>query len=569
MSRFPKLSTIQSRLAIIFLAFLSLLVISVLVTFLSLEPQKQAASVGKENINLLLDPENSKATDRLVKDIKDQSISITGQTDDVVQEVAEVSNEKLAQLRLFQIIFLGAGLALLGAGWWVTRKSIVLPLVQLEKSARRIGAGDLNAPIPIQGSEEARVLGQMMDSMRTQILASRQDLQTWASTLENQIQRRTKELEALVSVSREINSHLSISEVFKSVTGKARNLSDSEVASLCLLDRQGKVLDLHSASGSEFAILQSQTPIEGTGIGDALRQTSVRPYVFQNCGSFCRIINPKYRASHLAASLQSENKVMGVLCIGSSQPKAFRAKIESVLVTLAGVAAVAIQNSRLYQQAEQSAMLEERQRLASEIHDGLLQTLSFLGIMVRWAKEQMTQGELEKAHSTLQQIERAEEQAEHEIRMAIYGLQDTLPTHDTLQEQLAALTDGLPKSGPPVLFEAKTIFPVVLPPQECEQVLRIVREALLNAQRHSQAEVIYLFLKTVQNEMVVVVQDQGIGFDLFRDANGNQPHFGIKIMQARAARLGGELMIHSEPGTGTLVQLRWTPALAIQSLSEE
>ncbi len=647
MTHFPKFTSIQSRLGIIFLAFLSLLVISVLVTFMGLETQRQDARVinlagrqrmllqqmtslafgyeqertdryttalqvsvdsfdqtlsamrngGKiidytgnelmlappqdpnlklelesldrewaayrKDVNRLLDSGISTPKDAVVKDIEYQSASIIGQADRVVQAFEAVSNAKIIRLRSFQMIFLGAGLVLLSAGWWVTHKSVVLPFAQLDKFAERIGAGDLNAPIVLQGPEEARVLGRTMDAMRTQVLTSRQDLQQWAGTLENRVQQRTRELEALAAVSSEISSHLSIGEVLNSVTTKARELSGSEVASLCLLDTQGKVLSLHAAAGPESAIQKNQSPAEGPIIGKVLNQHCAHPCGLQNSSGFCMIIDPVFRTSHMAAPLYLRDKVIGALCVGSSQQDVFRPEMALVLAQLSDVAAVALENSRLYQQAEHAATLEERQRIASEMHDGLLQTLSFLGLMVQWAKDQMVEGNLEKTLSTLQQIERAEEQAEHEIRRAIASLQDDFPLNYTLQEQLTVLADELSKANPPVLFETESILPMVLPQQESEQVLRVVREALLNAQRYSQSEKVYLSLKEDQNEMILTVQDQGVGFDCGMEPKDSRAHFGIKIMKARAVRLGGELTIQSAPGTGTMVQLRWPPGSTI------
>ena len=652
MVQFPKFSSIQSRLGVIFLAFLFLLVISVVVTYFGLETQKQDAreinlagrqrmllqqmsslALGYEqdrsdwydsalreaiasfeqtltvmqkggriidytgdeiilppptnqrllsaldslsaewiiyrgNVQLLLVHDEMSTSDAVVKRIENQSATVIEWADQIVQALEGVSNEKIIYLRYIQVSFLVSGLLLLSAGWWVTRRSIVLPLVLLDQSAERIGAGDLDAPIRLQGPEEAKVLGRTMESMRIQVLASRQDLLQWASTLENRVQQRTRELEALADVSREINSHLSIGEVLNSVTIKAQELSGSEVASLCLLDKHGKVLSLHAASGADNAIRQSQSPADGTAVGNVLNQARAYPCGLQNCLGFCQIIASEYRTSHLAAPLRSEDKLIGVLCVGSSKPDAFRPEISVVLTQLAGVATVALENSRLYLQAEQAATLEERQRIASEMHDGLLQTLSFLGMMVQWAKEQNAEGDHAKTLSTLMQIERAEEQAETEIRRAIASLQYDFPINYTLQEQLTVLAQELSEHQPPVIFETKVVLPLVVPSQESEQALRVVREALLNAQRYSQAAAVSLTLSGSPQEIVLTVEDKGVGFDPAADPDDSRAHFGIKIMRARATRLGGILNIQSKPGAGTIIQLRWMTSSTRQNIKE-
>ena len=552
MVRNPRLSNIQYRLGIIFLAFLLLMVISASLTVFSLEPSKQ--DPGATNLS------------SLEASLENQPIATNGQR--VFQKTEVLSIENINRLKSFQLIFLSVGLVLLGAGWWIVHKSVISPLADLRISAKRIESGDLNTPVALNGPQEARLLGQMMDSLRTEVLNSRLELQQFKSAFDTRLKDKTKELEAIATVSCEIISSLSMSEGLKSVTNKALELSNSEVASLCMLDPQGKVFNLRSTSGLENAILHSKTPIEGQSNEDMHLQSHATSNEFQGCSGFCHNIGQKHRSSHLTAPLYSDNKIIGELCIGSSKPNAFSPETKAVLTHLTSVAAATIENATLYQQAEQAGTLEERQRVASEMHDGLLQTLSFLGIMVRMAKDQMSQGDIELAYSTLHQIERAQEQAEHEIRRAIASLQDNFPINITLQEQLNIVADELSESNPPVQFETRTFLPLMLEHQESEQVLRIVRESLLNAQRHSQSEVIQLSLKVVQNEITITIKDNGIGFDPSVPPNDNRDHFGLKIMQARAERLGGKLVIQSAPNAGTEIQLCWTPKSVLQSQVE-
>jgi signal transduction histidine kinase len=363
-------------------------------------------------------------------------------------------------------------------------------------------------------------------------------------------------------VSREINSHLSIEEVLTSVTQKARVLLGAEVASLCLLDADGKILSLHAAAAPEIAIQGNQSPASDPNVGKILHQHCAHPCGLQSKQGFCQIIAPSYRTSHLAAPLYGKENVTGALCVGSSASDAFRPEMATVLAQLADVAAVALENSRLYQQSEYVATLEERQRIAAEMHDGLLQTLSFLRLMVGLLEEQLREGNPEKALDTIQQIQRAEDQSEREIRQAIDSLQDDYPLNDTLQDRLSALAVNLSTTQPPVTFTSLIIRPLLLSRQESEQVLRVAREAILNAQRHSQAAVITMTLEKCDKELVVSVEDHGIGFVPGTDPEDGRAHFGLKIMHARTARLGGRLFVQSRPGMGTVIQLCWVPGYA-------
>lgn len=519
------------------------------------------------NVDKLLSASNEEQRILLVRAIEQQASLMINQADRVVRAYEDISADKQSRLRTFQLIILLVGLVLLGSGWWIIRRSIVAPLLQLERAAHRLGEGELAEPIQASGALEVQTLGLTMEAMRSQLLSSRHELEQLAENLEARVQQRTRALEALAAVSREINSHLTIGEVLSSVTEKAQALCGSDVASLCLLDKQGKVMRLHAAAGQEGMIWQGESPATNPFVEKILNCSAALACGQNACPGFCHIILPEYRVSHMAAPLHSQEKVIGALCVGSSRLDAFSSELLPVLTQLAGAAEVALENSRLYEQAEHAATLEERHRIASEMHDGLLQTLSFLQLMARWMREQLQQGEIEKALVTLQQIERAEEQAEREIRRAIASLQDDFPLNYTLQEQLIVLAEELSKTGPEVIYESSIVLPLILPRQESEQALRVVREALLNAQRYSQANAIFLQLEDAGDEIVLTVQDRGIGFMPQVEPDDGRPHFGIKIMRARAARLGAHLEISSSVTEGTIVRLRWKPSSILHRAS--
>lgn len=503
--------------------------------------------------------QNGKTAPNSVDAVKIQQSSqmLTDQADRVVTAYESLSSRKLSRLITIQITFLATGLVLLAIGWWLSYRTIVLPLRKLEQSAAKIGSGDLITEVEIAGPDETRVLAAAMEDMRSQLVLSRQELENWANQLENRVKQRTRELEALSVVGLEISSHLDLREVLQSVTEKAQLLLGSEVASLCLLDYQGTVLQLQSVKGPKESILRRASPVTGTGAELVLNKNHAQACTPENCTNFCAILHPAYRASHIAASLQSNGRVIGALCVGSSHPDAFSQESGTILTQLANAAAGALENSRLYEQAEHAAMLEERQRIASDMHDGLLQTLSFLQWMVRIAREQLANYDVDQAVSTLGQIERANSQADGEIRQAVVSLQEELPQHSTLQKQLEDLARLTADSKVPIMFNDCVLLPLVLNHQMSEQVLRVVREAVMNAQRYSRAEEIVIHLEHLNGNLSIEVEDDGVGFSPFVDPGDGRPHFGLKIMRARAARLNGQLDISSTPGRGTRVRLTW------------
>jgi signal transduction histidine kinase len=217
-----------------------------------------------------------------------------------------------------------------------------------------------------------------------------------------------------------------------------------------------------------------------------------------------------------------------------------------------------MENAHLYAQLERSVTLEERHRIAAEMHDGLAQTLSFLLITTDEVNEQLETGDVRRAKQSLARVERGVDQASVEIRRAISSLHDEFPPQYTLQEQLGSLIQEFDAGDHHVVWENRANIPLVMEHQKSEQVLRVVREALINAQKHSQATQISVNLEKSNGTAIVNVVDNGIGFNPNAPPAGDdRPHFGLQIMQARAARLGGGLEIHSPEGQGTCVSLSW------------
>ncbi len=387
---------------------------------------------------------------------------------------------------------------------------------------------------------------------------SQEQLLAWTVELEQRVNQRTRELEALHQVSREIISHLDLKQVLRLVTEKARELLKGDAALLCLLDEAGQFLNLHATSGPSDAIACLRTSVQETLPSRVLAVRSALPCTTEGCLGVCEIIAADYRVSHIAAPLRLGERTLGALCVGSSSSGNFTEEATSLLTKLADSAAIALENARLYARAERLGILEERQRIAAEMHDGLAQTLSYLRMALRQVRDELEQGQVERARNALHLIQRGLDQADREVRAAIESLQEETPLHYTLQEQLATLAAEFSEQGPSVEWSAALNMPLILPSQEAEQVLRVVREALLNAQRHSQAERIRICLEQNDGTLMVIIEDNGKGFDPGALAlDSGRQHFGLHIMRARAARLGGQIEVQSRPGEGTRVVLKW------------
>ena len=480
-----------------------------------------------------------------------QSVRLLAQLDAIVGEFEARAQSKLAALQLAQLIFFAAALLLLAWGYLFTRRRFVGPLATLGDGARRIAKGNLDQPVSVQGDDELGQLARAFETMRAEVAAARDEL-------EARIAQRTREAVALYEVSREVSARLDINHVLRSVTDKARELLGGDLAALCLLDETGQTLNLQAVSGSPEAVRQTRMSAQNRPAALVLLGQETVSCGVGDCAGACVMLLAPYRVSHISTPLQVGGRVIGALCVGSSRPGFFSPEERRFLTKLAGSAAVALENARLFEQAERVAALEERHRIAAEMHDGLAQTLSFLDLKVEHVAELVEAGRREEAAAEMHRTREVIQHASQQARRTIASLEEGRLQRQALQDRLAEMLAEFDAEGePPVDLVVALQPPLFLSTGDTEQVMRVTREALLNARRHAHAKHIVVHLEQQMAGAVVKVEDDGQGFDPKNPPVDGGIHFGLSIMRARAARIGGQLAIQSAPGQGTQVILRW------------
>ena len=246
-----------------------------------------------------------------------------------------------------------------------------------------------------------------------------------------------------------------------------------------------------------------------------------------------------------------------LILMDSTSARSWRARDLELMESLANRSAVALMNARLHQQLELAAALEERQRIAANMHDGLAQTLSLLGLRVDHLQDLVEDGSSPDADVAINDIRDTVVQASAEVRRSIARLQESPRRRRSLQDLLSNLLNKLrTNDGPEIGFDPD-LTPALFPTQEqAEQLLPVIQEAVLNACHHAQAKTISIYLENTEDQGCITIEDDGVGFDLNTPRQDGE-HFGLSIMQARAARIGGNFHVVSLPGSGTKVRLSW------------
>jgi two-component system nitrate/nitrite sensor histidine kinase NarX len=256
--------------------------------------------------------------------------------------------------------------------------------------------------------------------------------------------------------------------------------------------------------------------------------------------------------SLLIAPLRVGERNLGSLILWTIQPDTFTQRQAQLVTTVAGQTALLIENHRLYLRSEHRIVLEERARLAREIHDGLAQTLGYLKLRAAQLDNWLEYGDDRQVKIGLDQLQQLLGEAYANTREAIDGLRLTSPESDLQAwiNEIASEFEAL--SGVPVSVSSAP--EVSLLPEVQVQLQRIVQEAFSNIRKHADATRAWLEWRQDDYWLTLLIKDNGCGFDL-NDIPLMQRH-GLRIMLERADLLDADFQVASQEDEGTQIIVR-------------
>ena len=272
--------------------------------------------------------------------------------------------------------------------------------------------------------------------------------------------------------------------------------------------------------------------------------------------------SPKVNQGWLGVPMLYGDKVLGAIVVGSYQRGVFDEGHEQTLTSIANQAAVALENARLYKQAQQLAVIEERQRLARELHDAVTQTL-FSASLIAEALPELWESDQDEGRQLLRELRQLSRGALAEMRTLLLELRPSALAEASLEDLLRQLGEAATgRTGAPV--QASVEGHCELPPNVHVTLYRIAQEAMNNIVKHARACHIDVRLSRTltgtgkngepQIRAALEVGDDGCGFD-----PGSIPsdRLGLGIIRERAEAIGAKLTIETQPGHGTKIIVVW------------
>ncbi len=450
--------------------------------------------------------------------------------------------EQLLLLLLVLVVAVPASIVTVGV------RRITRPISELIHAAQQIADGRFGHRITASTGDELEELAKQFNRMANQLQESYADL-------EQKVADRTRELATLNNIAAEVSQSLDLAEILNNALENVLEVMEIEKGLAFRLEEESETLILmaHRGLERELDCDISRLPL-GATVARRIAEDgkpAVQLVADYPEGELRQLLDREWLLSVISIPLMAQGRIVGAIILGARALRSPTPEELSLLAAIGHQIGVAVENAQLYEQAQQLAIVRERNRLARDLHDSVTQALYGVTLYAEAAARQLGSGDAQRATSHLREIRNTAQESLREMRLFIFELR--LPTlkKDGLAAALQARLEAVEsRVGLETTFKLEGDGK--LSPEIEEGLYRIAQEALNNALRHAHAQSISVYLQWNQQTITLEIADDGIGFD--PRAAREQGGFGLRGMEERAVRLGGRLQVQSSPARGTKIR---------------
>lgn len=375
--------------------------------------------------------------------------------------------------------------------------------------------------------------------------------------LEREIRERNRRLALLNAVAIDASESLDLEEVAATITRNARRALGADAVGLALASEDDGELRLVAQNGLPVQITQNNGSLgpydcncrEALALGQAVVIHDSR-----ESASCAGVTDEGTPGTCVTAPIRSKGSNIGAIFVVRHKSRPFSTDEQRLMTALGSQVGPVLQNAQLYSKTGAIAMLQERQRVSREVHDGLAQTLGYLNVQMGIVDHHLASDEPAKAQTELETMTRVTREAYEELRQAIVDLRTPLSPGSGIRRTLREYLERFSlQSGIRCHFEGHRGSAAMLSPSAEVQIIRIVQEALANVKKHAHDAEVWLSVEANDRWVRVVIRDSGPGFDPASVPQSGR--FGLQTMKERAEDAGGTLSIESGPGLGTQLEV--------------
>jgi two-component system nitrate/nitrite sensor histidine kinase NarX len=482
--------------------------------------------------------------------------SFVGHIDQIVRLIEAHNARNIAILRYMQFGLIA--LALVGAVALIYMMSllVVRPVVSLAEGMQRMTAGDFGARLPVETRDEFGELAEGFNRMASRLQDVYATLEERVADKTRDLGARNRELAALYEMARLLNEPAATEELCRSFLRRLMALHGAAGGAVRLMDADRRLhLYAHEGLAGDFADAERCIDMGECLCGVAAQQNrsavdlldDIAPEVAADCRK------AGYRTVAILP-IRLKRELLGVFNLYFTAPHPIGPGDRQLLETLGQHLGVAIENQRLVSRDRELAVFEERSLLARELHDSIAQSLAFLNIQVQMLEDSLQRDARGEVEEVLAGIREGVQESYDDVRELLTHFRTRVRHEEDIG---VALRQMLTRFGTQAGLKTEfsdTGTGVPLHAESQLQVLHILQEALSNVRKHASATRVGL---SVHRDAVYrfAVSDDGRGFNVDAAPDATEAHIGLRIMRERAQRIGGNIELRSQPGTGTQVVL--------------
>lgn len=444
------------------------------------------------------------------------------------------------------------------------RHNFLHPLNNLRQWSEEMLNDNHSARISIKSKSEFTNLFKGINILSDRLETLTLDMQSQVKKQTKHIERKTHSLEVIYDIAANINISRDLDDLLTRFLFTLKEVVHARAAVVRLLTDDDQ-MRLVASIGLDDDLMEREQLIPSNDClcGIAYKDGGIH---FQDNVQKCnKIIGREFfddNASDIgmiAVPLQYRGETLGVYNLFVSNREFHNhEEIEDLLTTIGRHLGMAIDKARSEDEAQRLSLMEERNRLAHELHDSLAQTLASLRFQVRVLDETLRGGEESDVWHELEKIENNIDEAYLELRELITHFRapidkrGLIPAVEHLVERFQYQTEIS-------IFLQKEWNVLHLPATIEVQALRIIQESLNNIKKHSQAHTVRVIMRSdTQGDCSILIEDDGIGIKNIPNSDVTlEDHLGLSIMHERAKRIGGTVKIESEPNEGTRILLHF------------
>ena len=430
------------------------------------------------------------------------------------------------------------------------------PLAQLQAGLTRIGGGDFAARVEVSSTDEFGDLSAGFNQMAQTLQGLYQNLEAKVREKTERLEEQHQRLAALYEAAAFVARARSLEELGNGFARQLRTVAHADAAAIRWSDEGNQHYLMLASDGLPAEIVQEEACLRtheclcGQVAAEATtRIIPIRPAepspMLGHCGraGFRTVVG---------VPVQLQDRLVGEINLFYRQDAGLAPDERALLETLAAHLAGAIEAFRLAALERESAVAQERSLLASELHDSIAQSLSFLKLQVGRLHGALQRGDRPQLEATLAEVEAGVQESLADVRELLLHFRTRTNNEDIAQalratlhkfELQTGLTTHLSLEGQGLPLGSDVQI----------QVLHIVQEALSNVRKHAQAREVWVEVERAP-QWRFEIRDDGQGFDA-EDNPADDTHVGLRIMRERAARIGAQVEVVSVPGSGTAIVL--------------